>query len=363
MLPADRPDPHAQPPARRGGHPRRPDDPSPGASPCWSLVVVLVGVPAGRAPADGEPRHTGADATRVEPDERAVRRPLHPDASASLPPATRVLTVSVDGFPEFARATAAPVRAGGERHLRQRRRGAVRRGRHRVVPVPRRTAASPEGPAGPGDAVLGGRAGPSTASTTAEIGTVFAAATQPPRPPDRLALDRPARRRDRHGDRVGPARRRGGAVRRVRGAGDLHGIGRCGAPGPAVTTVADEEGVAQGHPARSARDRSAPIGSPAGASSGAGWWCGRPPAVVRTPPVELAFAEPPGAVLRRWSPGHRPRRCAAPPARGAAWLLRSTDWAPVGEAAAPEIDDAEYADLDAIIAALPPEELEDASSR
>jgi len=30
--------------------------------------------------------------------------------------------------------------------------------------------------------------------------------------------------------------------------------------------------------------------------------------------------------------------------------------AAVGEAAAPEIDDAEYADLDAIIAALPPEE-------
>ncbi len=39
----------------------------------------------------------------------------------------------------------------------------------------------------------------------------------------------------------------------------------------------------------------------------------------------------------------------------AAWLLRRTDWSTVGEAAAPEIDDAEYADLDAIIAALPPE--------
>ena len=39
----------------------------------------------------------------------------------------------------------------------------------------------------------------------------------------------------------------------------------------------------------------------------------------------------------------------------AALLLRRTDWSAVGEAAAPEIDDAEYADLDAIIAALPPE--------
>ena len=41
--------------------------------------------------------------------------------------------------------------------------------------------------------------------------------------------------------------------------------------------------------------------------------------------------------------------------------MRRTDWAPVGEVAAPEIDEAAYADLDAIIAALPPEELEDAT--
>ena len=40
----------------------------------------------------------------------------------------------------------------------------------------------------------------------------------------------------------------------------------------------------------------------------------------------------------------------------ATFLLRRTDWSPVGEEAAPEIDDAEYADLDALVAALPPEE-------
>lgn len=40
----------------------------------------------------------------------------------------------------------------------------------------------------------------------------------------------------------------------------------------------------------------------------------------------------------------------------ASWLVRRTDWSPVGEAAAPEIDEAEYADLDALVAALPPEE-------
>ncbi len=40
-----------------------------------------------------------------------------------------------------------------------------------------------------------------------------------------------------------------------------------------------------------------------------------------------------------------------------------TDWSAIGEAAAPEIDNAEYADLDAIVAALPPEEaVEEASS-
>lgn len=39
----------------------------------------------------------------------------------------------------------------------------------------------------------------------------------------------------------------------------------------------------------------------------------------------------------------------------AAVVLRRTDWSAVGEAAAPEIDDAGYADLDAIIASLPPD--------
>lgn len=36
----------------------------------------------------------------------------------------------------------------------------------------------------------------------------------------------------------------------------------------------------------------------------------------------------------------------------AGWLVRATDWSTVGEAAAPEIDGATYADLDAIIAGL-----------
>jgi hypothetical protein len=75
---------------------------------------------------------------------------------------------------------------------------------------------------------------------------------------------------------------------------------------------------------------------------------------VRAPVVPISFAAPPGAA-------YDPFRLALGLVLAgvlllvAGVLLVRTDWAPVGEAAAPEIDDAEYADLDAIIAALPPE--------
>ena len=60
--------------------------------------------------------------------------------------------------------------------------------------------------------------------------------------------------------------------------------------------------------------------------------------------------------LRPDPPRARARhRGAARCDRGRGCIVRA-DWSAVGEAAAPEIDDAEYADLDAIIAALPPEE-------
>ncbi|MGZ8763955.1 MAG: hypothetical protein ACXW2Y_11590, partial [Acidimicrobiia bacterium] len=76
---------------------------------------------------------------------------------------------------------------------------------------------------------------------------------------------------------------------------------------------------------------------------------------ARAPVVPITWAAPPGAA-------YDPIRLALGLAVAvlllivAALLLVRSDWAPVGEAAAPEIDDAEYADLDAIIAALPPEE-------
>jgi hypothetical protein len=76
---------------------------------------------------------------------------------------------------------------------------------------------------------------------------------------------------------------------------------------------------------------------------------------ARAPVVPITFAAPPGAA-------YDPTRLALGLALAsilvaiAAWLILRSDWSAVGEAAAPEIDDAEYADLDAIIAALPPEE-------
>lgn len=75
---------------------------------------------------------------------------------------------------------------------------------------------------------------------------------------------------------------------------------------------------------------------------------------VRAPVVPITFSAPPGVdyEVARLAPA---LTLAAALLVGAVVLLRRTDWAPVGEAAAPEIDEAEYADLDAIVAALPPE--------
>jgi hypothetical protein len=79
---------------------------------------------------------------------------------------------------------------------------------------------------------------------------------------------------------------------------------------------------------------------------------------VRAPVVPITFAVPPGA-------DYDPTRLLLGLALAAlfvaigAWLVLRSDWSAIGEAAAPEIDDAEYADLDAIIAALPPEEAQE----
>jgi hypothetical protein len=80
-----------------------------------------------------------------------------------------------------------------------------------------------------------------------------------------------------------------------------------------------------------------------------------PEVYARAPIVPVDFAAPPGAAYER-------TRLLLGLAAAvillavAAAMLRRTDWSAVGEEAAPELDDAEYADLDAIVAALPPDD-------
>ena len=74
-------------------------------------------------------------------------------------------------------------------------------------------------------------------------------------------------------------------------------------------------------------------------------------AFTRTPARPVTFAAPPGA---GYDPGRLVLGLVIAGALLAAvlWLAFFTDWSPIGEAAAPEIDEADYADLDAIIDAL-----------
>ncbi len=129
---------------------------------------------------------------------------------------------------------------------------------------------------------------------------------------------------------------------------------RCGAPGPTAPLVVGRDGTGRTalaiEPGRVGADR---------ASCFRGDDCGVSVAsaavFARAPVVPISFAAPPGAAYdsTRLLIG---LGIALVLLAIAAALLRRTDWSPVGEAAAPEIDDAEYADLDAIIAALPPVE-------
>ena len=77
--------------------------------------------------------------------------------------------------------------------------------------------------------------------------------------------------------------------------------------------------------------------------------------LTRAAAVPLAFATPPGA---EYDAGRVALGLAIAFVLCALtlYLIRRTDWRPVGEEDAPEIDDAEYADLDAMVALLPPED-------
>jgi hypothetical protein len=124
---------------------------------------------------------------------------------------------------------------------------------------------------------------------------------------------------------------------------------RCGAPGPATTMTVGEDGTASAQMTM----RREPVGAER-VSCGRRQACGvavvsrstSAPAHV----VPILFAGPPGADydVARVGAGLG----AAVLLLGLATLLvRRTDWSAIGEQAAPEIDQSEYADLDALIAA------------
>ena len=128
---------------------------------------------------------------------------------------------------------------------------------------------------------------------------------------------------------------------------------RCGRPGPSAPLVVGGDGTGR----TDLRIEPGAVGREL-ASCERGDECGVSVAsdavFARAPVVPISFAAPPGAA-------YDPTRLVVGLALAALLLLVGcgliwrTDWSAVGETAAPEIDDAEYADLDAIIAALPPE--------
>ena len=129
---------------------------------------------------------------------------------------------------------------------------------------------------------------------------------------------------------------------------------RCGAPGPAAGLVIRPDGTGSTElliqPGLVGTDRVRCFrGDSCGVSVASS------SVFARAPVVPISFAAPPGADYdsTRLVVG---LGIALGLLLIAGGLLRRTDWSPVGEAAAPEIDDAEYADLDAMIAALPPED-------
>lgn len=132
------------------------------------------------------------------------------------------------------------------------------------------------------------------------------------------------------------------------------GNGRCGPPGPTALLTVGPDGTAR----TTLMIRRGPVGRER-AVCGRGAECGvsvtSESPLARAPVAPLRFARPPGA-------DYDPARLAGGLATAgllaglAVWLVRRTDWSPVGEAAAPEIDNAEYADLDALVAAMPPED-------
>lgn len=127
---------------------------------------------------------------------------------------------------------------------------------------------------------------------------------------------------------------------------------RCGKPGPTAPLVVGRDGSGR----TEFIIEPGPVGpelAPCSRGDDCGVSVASDEVFARAPVVPISFAAPPGAA-------YDPTRLllgltlAALLVLIATALIWRTDWSAVGEAAAPEIDDAEYADLDGIIAALPP---------
>lgn len=137
----------------------------------------------------------------------------------------------------------------------------------------------------------------------------------------------------------------------ARGASDAGQ--QCGRPGLDVPVAIGRDGTAT----VTATIKAGPVGASriqCGRGSGCSLAVVSDDAFVRAQPVRLGLRAPPGVSYdgSRLALG---LALAALLLLAAVVLVRRTDWSPLGEEAAPEIDEAEYADLDAIVAALPPE--------
>jgi hypothetical protein len=132
---------------------------------------------------------------------------------------------------------------------------------------------------------------------------------------------------------------------------------RCGSPGPTAAMTVGPDGSGR----TTLVIRPGPVGDqrlycgPGPGGRACGVSVASPEVFARAPVVPIGFAGPAGAAYdsTRVVVG---LAVAAFMLGLAIWLIRCTDWSPIGEEAAPEIDDADYADLDAIVAALPAED-------
>jgi hypothetical protein len=139
---------------------------------------------------------------------------------------------------------------------------------------------------------------------------------------------------------------------------------RCGPPGPTSAITVGPDGTGR----TTLVIRAGPVGDqrlvcgPGSEHPPCGVSVASSEVFARAPVVTIDFAAPPGVTYEstRLAVG---LGVAALMLALAGWLIRRTDWSPIGEEAAPEIDAAAYADLDALVASLPEDESEMAGAR